>query len=305
MLKATSKLFPSCTIRGRYITYDTANSFLTNLSIAPEVNKWLCAFCGVDIKEHQWASSSLKGSDGAITPRWQPSFCTLPRLLDRVAQDFFPEKRVLLDVEQSHWTPTEWSDHPLLIFREVDEAGYLVSTTGLNLQQRDPDDGGFPSFENAFPSLMKNKIAPFTYSAPAMDIDEQLETLKHYLDVCDCKTTKYVEFEDQIHHECHKDVDLPIPAARVLDLADATAGTIRVVNAAGLTDKYITLSWCWGHPRTHPLKTTRATLEDRMSGIAMSELPRTFLDAIRVCQYLNVRYLWIDCKCQLFGSKIF
>ena len=42
---------------------------------------------------------------------------------------------------------------------------------------------------------------------------------------------------------------------------------------------------------------THATLEDHMSGMALSSLPRSFRDAISVCLCLDIQYIWIDCLC--------
>ncbi len=58
--------------------------------------------------------------------------------------------------------------------------------------------------------------------------------------------------------------------------------------------KYITLSHCWGG--NIESKTTRANISSRIKSLALSELPKTFRDAILITRALGVRYLWIDGK---------
>jgi hypothetical protein len=42
---------------------------------------------------------------------------------------------------------------------------------------------------------------------------------------------------------------------------------------------------------------TRESAEDLKEGIAISFLPKTFQDAIKITRRLGIRYLWIDCLC--------
>ena len=59
--------------------------------------------------------------------------------------------------------------------------------------------------------------------------------------------------------------------------------------------RYVALSHCWG--QTPSLRTTRSTLADHKRGIALSELPQSFADAVAIVRLLGVRYLWIDSLC--------
>ncbi|KAI1178906.1 HET-domain-containing protein [Nemania sp. FL0916] len=61
---------------------------------------------------------------------------------------------------------------------------------------------------------------------------------------------------------------------------------------------YATLSYCWGDAAN--LTTTQASIDTRRSGIQLSDLPRTFHDAVKICRYFGIDYLWIDslCICQ-------
>jgi len=59
--------------------------------------------------------------------------------------------------------------------------------------------------------------------------------------------------------------------------------------------QYAALSHCWGTHQT--IKTTKATLLDRMQTIPFQILPKTFQDAVIVTRQLGLRYLWIDSLC--------
>ena len=65
--------------------------------------------------------------------------------------------------------------------------------------------------------------------------------------------------------------------------------------------RYIALSHRWG---THPPSkndprfcTTDGNLGARLNRLSLSELPRTFQDAVRVTRELGIEYLWIDSLC--------
>ncbi|KAF4636111.1 hypothetical protein G7Y89_g1979 [Cudoniella acicularis] len=95
------------------------------------------------------------------------------------------------------------------------------------------------------------------------------------------------------HEQCSGDVTL-LPS-RVLDVG-STGDMIRLIDCpAGLRGKYISLSHCWGSSET--LTTTQASYEKRISGISLSHLPKTFLDAVIIARHLGIRYVWIDSLC--------
>lgn len=81
--------------------------------------------------------------------------------------------------------------------------------------------------------------------------------------------------------------------SRVLDLqAD---NQIRLVESNGLKHEYVALSHCWGTgPR---FNTTKQSLSNRYTHICLADMPRTFQDAVTVCQQLQIQYLWIDSLC--------
>lgn len=69
--------------------------------------------------------------------------------------------------------------------------------------------------------------------------------------------------------------------------------------------KYVTLSHCWGKTKS-PLLLTQETYASHTSlnGIPVSQLPRTFQDAIMVTRKLGVRYLWVDSLCIIQDSEL-
>jgi hypothetical protein len=94
------------------------------------------------------------------------------------------------------------------------------------------------------------------------------------------------------HKCCHGGGSLP---SRVLDLEaleDPERICLREIN--NKQGKFVALSHCWGADRASHLVTTRATLPNMVSGIAVASLPPTFRDAVKVTRYLGQRYLWID-----------
>lgn len=177
------------------------------------------------------------------------------------------------------------------VFDEYDDQSTFVSSTSVSTLKEPAPDGSFlttiyePDY-NEYPKHM---------SFPALKIDEQLDVVKFWLDICE---GEYAVDPSHEHRECQQGDDLVIPAKRVLDLQDAATGVVRIVETAGREGRYAALSHCWGgDPSRHPLMTVHATLEKHMSGIALSDLPQSFRDAIRVCRHLDIQYIWIDCLC--------
>ncbi|KAH7237305.1 heterokaryon incompatibility protein-domain-containing protein, partial [Fusarium solani] len=92
---------------------------------------------------------------------------------------------------------------------------------------------------------------------------------------------------------------------RLLDLQAGEDGHIKLYEThGGETDLYIALSHCWG-PKGLPAaaKTSNATKDNRMQGIRIEDLPKSFRDAIAICHELGIRYLWIDSLCIIQQDK--
>ena len=64
--------------------------------------------------------------------------------------------------------------------------------------------------------------------------------------------------------------------------------------------KYIALSHCWGELPIKDKKqfcTTQDNISQRLGGFSISDLPKTFQDAVKVTRELYIPYLWIDSLC--------
>ena len=116
-------------------------------------------------------------------------------------------------------------------------------------------------------------------------IDNTFPNIKNWLDVCVSQ-----------HAECSLSLDTPLPRLpkRVIDVGNESKGP-RLRKSDNLSGLYATLSHRWGD--SSPLTTTKATLKNRLQGIPLSSLPRTFQDAVLITRQLGLQYLWIDSLC--------
>jgi hypothetical protein len=82
---------------------------------------------------------------------------------------------------------------------------------------------------------------------------------------------------------------------RLVELVSEQA--IRVVpsRAHDLQSKYATFSHCWGKAKT--LKLLLSNLSELESGVAVSDLPTSYREALIVCHRFGFRYIWIDSLC--------
>lgn len=89
---------------------------------------------------------------------------------------------------------------------------------------------------------------------------------------------------------------LPDRVIEILGSSTAESITLRLQTTQS-TKKghYIALSHRWGGKMT--LKTTKSSLNRLTTGFSLSDVPRTFQDAILVAKALEVNYLWIDSLC--------
>jgi len=82
---------------------------------------------------------------------------------------------------------------------------------------------------------------------------------------------------------------------------DVTSNPPRLQEAlSGSRGYYIALSHCWGQSK--PFVTTTHTLLERIRGITMSSMPKTFRDAVIITRELGLESLWIDSLCILQDS---
>lgn len=71
--------------------------------------------------------------------------------------------------------------------------------------------------------------------------------------------------------------------------------TLRLVQTNGQSERYITLSHCWGTVR--PLTTTKQNLCLHLRHIDFDTLPLTFKHAVFLARHLRIQYLCIDSLC--------
>jgi hypothetical protein len=77
---------------------------------------------------------------------------------------------------------------------------------------------------------------------------------------------------------------------------DGSDDRIRLIEPwPAFSSPFAALSHCWGQSR--PAVTTKANYASRQSGTRLSDLPRTFQDAVWVCRRLGIGYIWIDSLC--------
>ena len=92
---------------------------------------------------------------------------------------------------------------------------------------------------------------------------------------------------------------------RLLDLlpGNKVGGYFAVVESVSREEdcRYACLSHCWGGEQ--PLKLTKDTAEELANGLSVQSLPPTFRDAVTVCGWLDIQYLWIDSLCILQDSE--
>jgi len=97
------------------------------------------------------------------------------------------------------------------------------------------------------------------------------------------------------HPACSSLQPVKLPS-RLLDLSTHVSdGTLRFVETRGGSGSYVALSHVWGQKQL-PL-TTAGNYTRNLAGIAVSQLPLTFRDAVIFARGLNYRYLWIDSLC--------
>lgn len=97
------------------------------------------------------------------------------------------------------------------------------------------------------------------------------------------------------HGDCKVDKSCLELPSRLLFLDAANTHQIRLLETATLTSvpTYMTLSHCWGDAKF--LTLTGATYGRLRGGINVSELPRTFQDAVRTALQLGAKYLVCEC----------
>jgi hypothetical protein len=102
-----------------------------------------------------------------------------------------------------------------------------------------------------------------------------------------------------MHDQCNQNRDRDWMPTRLLELCGSDKDLkIRLRTRSELeSDRYLTLSHCWGPTGSQKLQLTAQSFETFRQGIAVSDLQQTFQDMADVTIRLGFRYLWIDCMC--------
>ncbi|EHK26995.1 uncharacterized protein TRIVIDRAFT_118660, partial [Trichoderma virens Gv29-8] len=90
---------------------------------------------------------------------------------------------------------------------------------------------------------------------------------------------------------------------RVLDVGTTNHESVSLLETNGQRGDFCALSYCWGPEGTQTMITTKDNINDHLSGIQFSNLPKTFQDAVTITRELGIRYLWIDSLCIIQGDK--
>ncbi|KIW87237.1 uncharacterized protein Z519_12140 [Cladophialophora bantiana CBS 173.52] len=101
------------------------------------------------------------------------------------------------------------------------------------------------------------------------------------------------------HTECAVSPRTRFPRS-LINIGQEPIGIVPTNNLHSLGEDahYVALSHYWGGPGSIlPPKLTMKTLATVEQGIPDSDLPPTFLDAVRTTRALSFRYLWIDSLC--------
>lgn len=91
--------------------------------------------------------------------------------------------------------------------------------------------------------------------------------------------------------------DPPLPT-RIIDVGEEGVNPRLIASASNQRGRYVALSHCWGGIQLIQTKRGDGSLVQYSGeGIPMSELPKTFHDAVIITRKLGMRYLWIDSLC--------
>jgi hypothetical protein len=118
---------------------------------------------------------------------------------------------------------------------------------------------------------------------------------------------KWLRWCDNKHtcnkHQPNDDIALPTRLLYVgaIDDPSTDPNVVRLVLGSQVKGgKYIALSHCWGDltkEEKEKFCTSQDNIDKRLRGFSLSDLPRTFRDAVDATRQLRIPYLWIDSLC--------
>ncbi|KIL93691.1 hypothetical protein FAVG1_02251 [Fusarium avenaceum] len=116
---------------------------------------------------------------------------------------------------------------------------------------------------------------------PSTELQYSLPRIQSWIQAC-----------EKLHERCSEATEFT--PLRLLDLKAGGDECIKLVSLPNV--RYACLSHCWGGTRSKHL-TKRANIVANEAGVPLSELPKTFRDAVTVTKALQIRYLWVDSFC--------
>lgn len=115
---------------------------------------------------------------------------------------------------------------------------------------------------------------------------------------CIAMMSEWVNTCKATHELCRIDHSPWLPS-RLLEVGQ-DGNVIRLVETRSydVRGPYAALSHMWGDmSREPPLRTLVSNYEDMKAGIASTNLPRNFQDAMTTAHFLGIQYVWIDSLC--------
>ncbi|KAI8649754.1 HET domain-containing protein [Fusarium keratoplasticum] len=145
-------------------------------------------------------------------------------------------------------------------------------------------------------------------------IDSASELPDHAIPGCPLSSEGLLFIRNQLEncvsnpgHDCEPPLTIEITRwpARVLEIYHNSVVLVDF-DSDVMPGKFAALSYCWGSPSElqlkPPYKAVASTVQDLRSGISAAELPLTIQQALLVCKWLDIRYIWIDSLCILQDS---
>ncbi|TVY87515.1 hypothetical protein LAWI1_G005673 [Lachnellula willkommii] len=124
----------------------------------------------------------------------------------------------------------------------------------------------------------------------ARPVSSQLE-----IGECLALATEWVKECSEKNHSCGQPTESNLPT-RVVDVGQIDTDIVYLHETQDSDrGRYMTLSHCWGKERI--ITTTTGTLQERKAGVKLSQLSKTFRQAVQITRGLGIRYLWIDSLC--------
>jgi hypothetical protein len=86
-----------------------------------------------------------------------------------------------------------------------------------------------------------------------------------------------------------------------VDISNPNKPMLYPTSLASDNFEYAALSYTWGIEQTYT--TTKESIDEKLRGLDLQNLPKTILDAMEVCGRLGLRYLWVDSLCIIQNSE--